>query len=66
MNPELETLKRMLSAHDWHHEFSDDHQVWQRGWRALEDIRVEQRRLVVLGLATQEQVQDLYNLYAPG
>ena len=65
MNAHLITLDRLLQAHDWHYEFSDDHRVWQRGVDQWDSIKTEQKRLFDSGLATVEEVQELTQKYAP-
>ena len=65
MNEPLATLEKLLKAHDWSYEFSDDHRVWQRGREERSAIDQEQKRLISNGLATVEEVQELTQKYAP-
>jgi hypothetical protein len=36
---------RLLQAHDWSFDFSDDHRVWQAGCRELDALRLLQQRV---------------------
>ena len=65
MNEPLAILEKLLLAHDWTYEFSDDHSVWNRGRFERQAINMEQKRLVNDGLATVEEVQELTQKYAP-
>ena len=65
MNEPLAVLEKLLKAHDWSYEFSDDHRVWQRGREERNAINQEQKRLISNGLATEEEVQELTHKYAP-
>ena len=65
MNESLVTLEKLLKAHDWSYEFSDDHRVWKRGTAERAAINQEQKRLIHSGLASVKEVQDLTQKYAP-
>ena len=65
MNEHLVTLDRLLSFHDWHYEFSDDHSVWRRGQIQRVAILTEQRRVIDAGSATVEEVAELTAKYRP-
>ena len=65
MNEPLAILEKLLQAHDWTYEFSDDHSVWKKGMAERSAINMEQKRLVNDGLATVEEVQELTQKYAP-
>ena len=65
MNENLVNLDRLLQFHDWQYEFSDDHRVWQRGVAERDAINQEQKRLINNGLATEKEVQELIQKYAP-
>jgi len=65
MNEPLAILEKLLQAHDWTYEFSDDHSVWKKGMTERSAINQEQKRLVELGLATTEEVQELTQKYVP-
>ena len=65
MNENLVNLDRLLQFHDWQYEFSDDHRVWKRGVAERDAINQEQKRLINNGLATEKEVQELTNKYAP-
>jgi hypothetical protein len=65
MNPELATLDKMLSFHDWYFDYSDDHSVWQRGQREHDAIGEEQRRLIHEVKVPVEEILELTNKYRP-
>ena len=65
MNENLVNLDRLLQFHDWHYEFSDDHSAWKRGVAERDAINQEQKRLINNGLATEKEVQELIQKYAP-
>lgn len=35
----IEEYYRLLKAHDWYYEFSDDHRVWKEGQRKSDYLR---------------------------
>ena len=65
MNPELIALDQLLSNHDWHFEYSDDHRVWKRGMAERSAIRAEQLRLISEGVATAEELTVFVDKYGP-
>ena len=65
MNPELATLYKMLSSHDWFYEYSDDHSVWRRGQAQQDAINEEQRRLVHVVKVPLEEVLALNEKHRP-
>ena len=34
----LQEYWKMLSLHDWHYQYSDDHSVWRRGHLAQKEV----------------------------
>ena len=65
MNPELATLDKMLSFHDWYFDYSDDHSVWRRGQAQLDAINEEQRRLIHVVKVPFEEVMALNEKHRP-
>ena len=65
MNPELITLDKMLSFHDWYFDYSDDHSVWRRGQAQLDAINEEQRRLIHVVKVPFEEVMALNEKHRP-
>ena len=65
MNESLAVLKKLLQFHDWYFDYSDDHSVWKKGMAERSAINQEQKRLINNGLATEEEVQELTQKYAP-
>lgn len=65
MNESLAILEKLLQAHDWYFDYSDDYSVWKKGMAERSAINMEQKRLVNDGLATVEEVQELAKKYAP-
>jgi len=65
MNEPLVILEKLLQTHDWYFDYSDDHSVWKKGMTERSAINQEQKRLVELGLATTEEVQELTQKYVP-
>jgi hypothetical protein len=65
MNPELITLDKMLSFHDWYFDYSDDHSVWRRGQAQLHAINEEQRRLIHVVKVPFEEVMALNEKHRP-
>ena len=65
MNEPLAILEKLLQAHDWYFDYSDDYSVWKKGMTERSAINMEQKRLVNDGLATVEEVQELAKKYAP-
>jgi len=65
MNESLAILEKLLQAHDWTYEFSDDYTAWHRGKGERSAINQEQKRLIESGLVTVEEVQELTHKYAP-
>jgi len=65
MNPELATLDKMLSFHDWYFDYSDDHSVWRRGQAQLDAINEEQRRLIHAVKVPFEEVMALNEKHRP-
>ena len=65
MNPELITLDKMLSFHDWYFDYSDDHSVWRRGQAQLDAINEEQRRLIHVVKIPFEEVMALNEKHRP-
>lgn len=65
MNESLAMMEKLLKSHDWYFDYSDDHSVWKKGMTERSAINQEQKRLVELGLATAEEVQELTQKYAP-
>lgn len=54
---QVAAYEKALQDHDWQHEFSDDHSVYQRGHNALSTLRMLRRELDPSG--------DLWNKHAP-
>lgn len=46
-----------LKTHDWSHEMSEDHSVWQRGAAELERLRLWQQR--------NDPLYEVWNSHAP-
>ena len=65
MNESLAILEKLLQAHDWYYDYSDDYTAWHRGKEERSAINQEQKRLISNGLATVEEVQELTKKYAP-
>ena len=65
MNEQLLTLDRLLSFHDWHFDYCDDHSVWKRGMAERQAINQEQKRLISNELVSVEEIQALTQKYAP-
>ena len=65
MNESLSILEKLLKSHDWYFDYSDDHSVWKKGMAERSAINQEQKRLVNDGLATEAEVQELTQKYAP-
>ena len=53
----LDEYKQALASHDWHFEYSDSHQVWERGTAERIALREAQRQLDPLG--------NIWNEHAP-
>lgn len=53
----LDQYRKLLSAHDWEFEYSDDHSAWLSGSDSLKRLRSAQRTLDPLG--------TVWNEYAP-
>ena len=65
MNESLAILEKLLKSHDWYFDYSDDYSVWKKGMAERSAINQEQKRLVNDGLATEAEVQELTQKYAP-
>jgi hypothetical protein len=65
MNESLAILEKLLQAHDWYYDYSDDYTAWHRGKEERSAINQEQKRLIDSGLATVEEVLELTHKYAP-
>lgn len=53
--------ERLLAAHDWYHDMSDDHRVWEAGRASLERITFLRGRLNAVGA---ERAEALWRKYA--
>ena len=65
MSEPLAILEKLLQFHDWYFDYSDDYSVWKKGMAERSAINMEQKRLVNDGLATEAEVQELTQKYAP-
>ena len=61
MNSELTVLNQLLASHDWHYNYSDDHNVYRRGRDHAISIEAELDRLKTLGL--EVEAAELYKKY---
>lgn len=58
-----EHLKAMCKAHDFHHEMSDDHRVWQNGQWELQQIKNLADKLATVDKSgVQQIVKGIYKL----
>lgn len=61
MHPDMVQFERLLKAHDWYFEYSDDHRVWQRGRDERDEIR--RQRDILCGLGMDEIANKMYDKY---
>ncbi len=54
-----------LACHDWHYNYSDDHNVWKRGRAHMERIKSLRARAIESGEITEAEADDLWNSAAP-
>ena len=55
--PELKDYIQKLKSHDWYHDYSDDHRVWQKGNAEKHEIRNMQKEI--------DPDFEIWNEYAP-
>ena len=55
------SLDKMLKAHDWTYEYSDDHRYWERGRKEMSIIN---DKIKELG-GWSQKIVNKYNKYAP-
>lgn len=64
-NPIKQDLEKELAQHDWFYNWSDDHRVWQAGNRHDQYIRDLIKGGLRTGELSRQDVEELWNKYAP-
>jgi hypothetical protein len=68
----MATLLTQLTNHDWFHEYSDDHRVWQRGHARQAELKAELDRLNCpftmrdIRMSVQKMILDEFAEEKPG
>jgi hypothetical protein len=65
MNQNLDVLISLLQAQDWTNESSDDYGRYKRWLNDQDAINQEQRRLIVEGLASVNEILEVTDKYRP-
>jgi len=63
MNDKLQTLEKLLKNHDWFYQYSDDHRVYESGYRESNTINKVIEALKDAGLS--KEAYTLYEKYLP-
>lgn len=62
MSPEEENYRKLLRAHDWYYDYSDDHSVWKRGVAARDKLNGLRRQIDPEGTIWNEIAPDMYKV----
>jgi len=62
MSPEEENYRKLLSAHDWFYDFSDDHSVWKRGTAERDKLNGIRRRIDPENTIWNEIAPDMFKI----
>ncbi|HEX2753296.1 MAG TPA: hypothetical protein VHP34_09415 [Alphaproteobacteria bacterium] len=62
MSPEEENYRKLLRAHDWYYDYSDDHSVWKRGVAARDTLNGIRRAIDPEGTIWNELAPDMFKV----